>query len=92
MKKVILNTMKKNKEFLLFIVSGVIGFIVDVLFTTFFRNMLGVYGARIPAFILAATVTWMFNRTFTFKNKSDKSIFSEYIHYLGLMVMGGTIK
>jgi len=91
MKKVIFNVFKKNKEFLLFAVSGVIGFIVDVLFTTLLRNMLGIYGARIPAFILAATTTCLFNRTFTFKNKSDKTIFSEYIHYLGLMVIGGII-
>ncbi|MBC7546119.1 GtrA family protein [Candidatus Saccharibacteria bacterium] len=86
------NSFSKHRELFLFGVIGVLGYIVDVTITKLGESMFGVYGARIPAFVAAATVTWAMNRTFTFsqKQKVHSSLLREYLHYLSLMIVGLT--
>ena len=82
--------MNKVKEPFLFGVAGVIGYLVDVLVTLLLAPVLGVYAARIPAFVAAATATWLVNRSVTFKAHTSKhqSLWREYVHYVSLMVFG----
>lgn len=82
--------MRAHKELIYFGVAGVIGYLVDVTITIVSQPLLGAYFGRVPAFIAAATATWLFNRTLTFaaKNKVHESLFHEYFRYLGLMVFG----
>ncbi|MDB5177134.1 MAG: GtrA family protein [Candidatus Saccharibacteria bacterium] len=82
--------MNKKKELLLFAVAGVLGYLVDAGVTTILHPLIGPYLARIPAFIGAATATWVFNRTLTFvaADKIHKSLMKEYFHYLSLMLLG----
>jgi len=82
--------MNKKRELLLFAVAGVLGYVVDVGITTLLHPFMGPYLARIPAFIGAATATWVFNRTLTFvaADKIHKSLLKEYFHYLSLMLLG----
>lgn len=82
--------MNKRRELVFFGIAGVLGYLVDVTLTTLLHPLAGPYIARIPSFIGAATVTWLFNRTFTFAHaeKRHQSIWKEYLHYLGLMVFG----
>lgn len=82
--------MNKYKEILLFGIAGVLGYLVDVTLTYLLHDATGPYLARIPAFICAATTTWIFNRWLTFAatEKRHKSLWKEYLHYLSLMVFG----
>lgn len=82
--------MNRRKEIAFFGVAGILGYLVDVALTTLFHPFVGPYLARVPSFIGAATITWLFNRTFTFAHteKRHKSLRKEYLHYLGLMLFG----
>lgn len=80
----------KLREFAFFGFAGVLGYGADVSVTMLLSASMGPYFARIPAFVVAATVTWLFNRTFTFSatDKRHDSLAAEFLHYLGLMVLG----
>lgn len=77
------------KEVLLFGATGVVGYLVDVSMTLLLEPTLGVYIARIPAFLLAATTTWVVNRSVTFRTRQPRySLLREYLHYLTIMLGG----
>ena len=80
-----------KREFSLFCIIGFLGYLVDVFVVFGLKELLGVYGARIPSFFCAATVTWVLNRRYTFIAVSKKPILAEYLHYLSLMGIGGCI-
>lgn len=81
---------KKQKELVFFGIAGILGYLIDVALTTVFLPFVGPYVARVPSFIGAATVTWLFNRRFTFADTERRyqHLWKEYLHYLGLMVFG----
>jgi len=81
------------RQLFFFGLSGVIGYLVDASITTALKPFLGVYIARIPAFIAAATVTWLVNRNLTFGAHTSRhsSLTKEYAHYLSLMLIGMTV-
>ncbi len=78
------------RQLLFFGIAGVVGYGIDASITTLLHPYLGVYAARIPAFIAAATATWFINRSLTFGKHTSRhtSLFREYTHYLLLMVAG----
>lgn len=80
-----------KREFVFFCIAGSIGFVIDVIVVSCLREALGVYGARIPSFLCAATGTWVFNRRYTFQGTVKRNIWSEYVHYLSLMGVGGIL-
>lgn len=79
-----------KQELLFFAFAGLIGYIIDVAITSSLSQFLGVYIARIPAFIGAVTVTWVINRQLTFKHRKSTydNILKEYLHYAALMIGG----
>jgi len=81
------------RQLILFGISGVAGYIVDASITLFLEPVLGVYVSRIPAFAMAATVTWLINRNITFRNKKSQhnKLWKEYTHYLSLMIFGAVV-
>lgn len=81
------------RQLFFFGISGVVGYIVDASITTVLDPSLGVYFARIPAFIAAATSTWLINRNLTFGKHTSRhtSLLKEYAHYLSLMIIGLTV-
>lgn len=83
-------TRKQIESIFFFGVAGVAGYLVDVSVTVLLEPLLGAYMARIPAFILAATATWLLNRSLAFKSRKSRhtSIYKEYFHYLSLMLSG----
>lgn len=84
--------MKISRPLLLFGVAGIVGLVVDIGVLTLFRDLLGVYGARLVSFWTAATSTWLLNRYLTFSDRSAAmGLWSEYVHYMGLMLGGGTV-
>lgn len=78
------------KEFIVFGIAGVFGYGVDVICTLLLSNIVGPYIARIPAFIGAATATWIINRNITFNkiNRVHDNLLKEYTHYVTLMLLG----
>lgn len=79
------------KAFLFFAIAGVIGYLVDLSVTLIAAPLIGLYFARIPAFLCAATTTWLINRSITFKDKqTHTSLLKEWTHYMSLM-LGGLI-
>lgn len=80
------------KELFLFTLVGIFAFVVDVTVLYWIKNEIGVYWGRAAAFFCAVLVTWILNRSFTFKkNISNLSLLSEFAQYLSLMLGGGII-
>lgn len=78
------------RSFALFCVGGVIGFLVDfgvllLLVAGFAQDR---FSARILSFLCAATATWVFNRTYTFRGRARHSLFGEWSRYIFAMSGG----
>ena len=58
-------------EFLRFGCVGVCGFVVDTAVVYALRAPLGLYGAGFVSYLVAATVTWLLNRVWTFRGRGD---------------------
>jgi putative flippase GtrA len=86
-------------QMLRFGIVGGIGFLVDAgVLTLMLTWGLGPYSGRVVSFLAAATVTWILNRSFTFRRNSSSDIhpatthpMGEWLAYLGLMVIGGLV-
>ena len=62
---------------------GVAGLVVDVAVLMALRETLGVYGARLASFVMAASCTWILNRTLTFAYRSSEiGLWGEYARYM----------
>jgi putative flippase GtrA len=80
-------------------IVGGIGFLVDAgLLHLMLKLGLGYYGGRLVSFLAAATMTWLLNRSFTFRRETATDGASspthpagEWLAYLGLMVIGGAV-
>ena len=82
--------MKTIREFLLFGVAGVFGFIVDTAVLYLLAEPLGPFYARAVSFLAAVFATWTINRLFAFRERaSAMSKRREFIIYLVLMLVGG---
>ncbi len=83
---------KFRAQFFWFALSGVAGFIVDSAVLYLFKDIMGLYAARLVSFLCAAFSTWLINRTITFRNQnSGHSKVKEFGLYLALMSIGGGI-
>lgn len=79
-------------SFLLFIMVGAVGFVVDSSLLYLLKNELGLFAARGVSFFFAVITTWSLNRLITFKDvRSGLSAWKEFIHYLKFMMIGGCI-
>jgi putative flippase GtrA len=81
-------------QMLRFGMVGGIGFLVDAgVLTALLTIGLGPYSGRVVSFLAAATVTFILNRSFTFRreNPSADHPAGEWLAYLGLMVIGGLV-
>lgn len=86
--------MKLSRQFFLFTIGGVIGFIVDAGLAQALVSWNGwnPYYARLVSIPLAATATWLWNRRQTFKNnESGRGLFSEWLHWMALMGVGALV-
>ncbi|GFZ99308.1 GtrA family protein [Dyella caseinilytica] len=86
--------MKLRHEVMLFAVGGAIGFVVDagiVQMLVSFAHFNPYYG-RVISFLIAATVTWWWNRSQTFAaRQSGRSLAAEWLHWMALMSGGAAI-
>jgi Predicted membrane protein len=83
-----------SREIGLFAVGGVLGLLVDagvVQWLVGLRHW-NPYLARVVSFLLAATLTWWWNRRYTFAaRRSARAAHAEWLHWLGLMSIGACI-
>jgi len=75
-------------QFVRFGVVGAIGFVVDTATVYGFRHALGLYGAGLIAYVIAATVTWVLNRTWTFRGQSSGSIHRQWARFMVFNLAG----
>ena len=79
------------RPLIMFGVSGVMALFIDIGVLYVLKPWLGLYGARACSFLAAASFTWLFNRSITFKGPKTGSIVVEYLAYLSSMLVGGAI-
>lgn len=83
-----------SREVTLFAAGGVLGLLVDATIVQALVGMMGwnPYLARVLSFLVAATVTWWWNRSYTFSDRrSDRAAHAEWLHWLGLMGFGALV-
>ncbi len=85
--------MHVSRQFLRFCIVGTIGFVVDAgsLYLIMATTGAGPYLARLFSFMMAASATWILNRTYTFQVSRREPILLEWLRYLGYASVGGTI-
>lgn len=78
------------RQFALFCVAGVIGFVVDA---GIVQALVGVGGfdpylSRVVSFLCAMTATWWFNRRYTFVAGRNEGPWKEWLRYFVAMLGG----
>ena len=82
----------KYEESFLFLIAGIIGFLIDVSVLYISKNSLGLIYGRALSFFCSMTLTWLINRNITFKNSPAKvGVLFEFIKYMFTMMFGGLI-
>jgi putative flippase GtrA len=83
-----------RREVALFAIGGVLGLLVDAgtVQALVVWGQWNPYLARVLSFLLAATVTWAWNRRRTFADRaSGRSPATEWLHWLALMGLGACV-
>lgn len=72
---------------------GAIGFCVDagVLMLAIRYLQLNLYQGRAVSFLVAATATWLLNRTYTFQHQATESYFIEWLRFTLSNAVGGLV-
>ncbi len=77
-------------QFLKFGVVGVAGFVVDTSVVYALRYRLGLLGAGLVAFVVAATANWVMNRLWTFRGQGNAPLHIEWARYM-MANLGGFV-
>lgn len=85
--------MKLRHELAWFAVGGVIGFIVDagIVHLTVRGAGWNEYAARVLSFLVAASVTWWWNRSITFAHRRGFGVTREWLRWVGVMACGAAL-
>jgi putative flippase GtrA len=86
--------MRLRHEVMLFAVGGGIGFVVDAGIVQMLVSFVhfNPYAGRVISFLVAATVTWWWNRSHTFAARhSGHSLLTEWLHWMALMSGGAAV-
>jgi putative flippase GtrA len=75
-------------QFLMFGTVGVIGFFLDTATVYALRHSIGLYGAGIAAYFVAATVNWMLNRVWTFRGQGQGPAHRQWMRFLAANSIG----
>ncbi len=76
------------EEFTRFGMVGLVGLCVDTAIVYALRYSLGLYGAALVSYLVAASVTWFLNRHWTFKGRGGGQIHRQWALFL-LANLGG---
>ena len=75
-------------QFLMFGTVGTVGFLADTATVYALRYSLGLYGAGAIAYIVAATVTWLLNRLWTFRGLGSGPVHHQWVRFLTVNLAG----
>jgi putative flippase GtrA len=75
-------------QFLMFGTVGGIGFLADTATVYSLRRSLGLYGAGMVAYVVAATVTWILNRVWTFRGLGSGPMHRQWARFLAVNLGG----
>ena len=75
-------------QFLRFGVVGVIGFLLDTATVYALRGALGLYGAGVAAYLVAASANWAMNRSWTFRGRGGGPAHHQWARYMLTNVAG----
>lgn len=76
-----------------FALGGVVGFVVDAGIVHGLVRWAdwSPYLARVVSFLCAASVTWVWNRTFTFAHRRRSGKRGEWLRWVGVMAVGAVL-
>ena len=89
--------MKSKYQFVIFSLNGALGLITDIIVFFFSSLYLDLYISRIISFVFAVVVTWILNRSITFKQKDNilpiylSDLAYEFKRYFLASLIGGVI-
>lgn len=69
-------------QFMHFAVVGGLGFLADTLVVYGLRSAVGLYVAGLVSYVVAASVTWILNRVWTFRGLSNGSILRQWVLFM----------
>ena len=75
-------------QFLMFGTVGTFGFVLDTTTVYALRYQLGLYGAGLVSYIVAATGTWICNRLWTFRGQGSGPAHRQWARFLGANAFG----
>jgi putative flippase GtrA len=75
-------------QFLMFGTVGTVGFLIDTATVYGLRYSLGLYGAGVAAYVVAATFTWLFNRLWTFRGLGSGPVHQQWVRFLTVNLGG----
>ncbi len=75
-------------EFLRFGTVGSIGFLIDTGIVYGLRYWIGLIGAGLASYLVAATVTWALNRAWTFRGRGHGSMLRQWATFLAANSLG----
>ena len=78
-------------QFLMFGTVGTVGFLVDTAVVYALRHALGLYGAGMAAYVVAASVTWVLNRGWTFRGRGGGPVHQQWVRFLIVNLGGFTL-
>ncbi len=75
-------------DFLRFGMVGAIGFCFDAGTVYALKGLLGLYGAGVVSFFVAATANWALNRAWTFRHRMHAAAHVQWARFLGVNLIG----
>lgn len=69
-------------QFLRFGVVGTAGFVVDTSVVYGLRGAIGLIGAGLASYLVAATLTWALNRVWTFRGRGSGAAHRQWLRFL----------
>lgn len=75
-------------QFVRFGIVGAFGFVVDTATVYATRHVLGLYGAGVLAFFVAASANWALNRVWTFRGLGSGALHRQWVKFLAANSLG----
>ncbi len=76
------------RQFLRFGLVGTAGFVIDTATVYGLRNSLGLYGAGVAAYVVAATGNWLLNRIWTFRGQGPGPAHRQWVRFMLANLVG----
>ncbi len=77
------------RRFLLYSVGGALGLFTDAgILALLFHFGASPFWARLPSFLTAVWITWLWNHHYTFRDRKTREVNGRFVHYLATQSLG----